>query len=102
MNTCFHLRALALIAAFMAALNLHAAQPIAAAPGTDDNPAPCLQKALDLASLGYQPLELESNSRHSRWVVPVEINGKACKLLLDTGSDFIILIPGRRSISESP
>jgi predicted aspartyl protease len=42
-------------------------------------------------SLGYQAVKMESNARQSRWLVPVSINGKPCKLVLDTGADFIIL-----------
>ena len=46
---------------------------------------------MDLAPLGYAPLKLEANRRRSRWLVPAAINGKPCKLLLDTGADFVIL-----------
>lgn len=46
---------------------------------------------LDFSNLGYKPLKAEPLPNRSRWLVPVAINDKACKLLLDTGADFIIL-----------
>jgi predicted aspartyl protease len=48
-------------------------------------------KAPTFESLGYQAVKMEPNARQSRWLVPVSINGKPCKLVLDTGADFIIL-----------
>jgi predicted aspartyl protease len=48
-------------------------------------------KAPTFESLGYQAVKMEPNARQSRWLVPVSINGKPCKLALDTGADFIIL-----------
>jgi predicted aspartyl protease len=42
-------------------------------------------------SLGYQAVKLEANARQSRWLVPVSINDKPGKLVLDTGADFIML-----------
>jgi predicted aspartyl protease len=48
-------------------------------------------KAPTFESLGYQAVKLEPNARQSRWLVPVSINGKPGKLVLDTGADFIML-----------
>lgn len=48
-------------------------------------------KAPTFESLGYQAVKLEANARQSRWLVPVSINGKPGKLVLDTGADFIML-----------
>lgn len=48
-------------------------------------------KAPGFESLGYQAVKLEPNTRQSRWLVPVSINAKPCRLVLDTGADFIVL-----------
>ena len=63
--------------------------PVPAQPGkaTDSG----YGSPVNLSVLSYQPVKLEPNNRRSRWLVPVTINGKSCKLLLDTGADFIIL-----------
>lgn len=48
-------------------------------------------EATTFESLGYQAVKLDPNTRQSRWLVPVSINGKPGKLVLDTGADFIML-----------
>lgn len=63
------------------------------------------ENATTFESLGYHALKLEPNARRSRWLVPVSINGKPCKLLLDTGADFIILeswVAERFGLSTKP
>jgi predicted aspartyl protease len=91
MKICFCRNPLAVLATLATVLTTPGRLFPSVEPGTGAKAVAGARRALDLGALGYQPLELESNLRRSRWLVPVEINGKSCKLLLDTGSDFIML-----------
>src|SRR5436189_162568 len=53
-------------------------------------------------------IRTRAQSLHGRdpsWYVPVSLNGKPCKLMLDTGADFIILdswVPARFGFATQP